>query len=316
MPTAGQRPGPAAARGGRDRRRQDQHARDGHPARDRARALRPGPQPVGHDAHDRRLLGRERRRGGLRHGPGRPRERRRRLDPHPGLVLRPRRPQAEPRSRVARARSSASSPAPSRSRDASAATSPTPRSILDVISGYEPGRPVLGPRPLRARSPRRSDATPGTLRDRLSPLSPRTARRCTTTASRRSTQTAELLESLGHSVDEAPPFADEGYVENFIKVWTAGVADEVHTYGRLRGAPLDLDKLEPLTRQMVDARGRRSSADGLPGRARLPAPAWHASSSPSWSDIDVLLTPTVCAARRCRSAGSRRRRASPRSSGC
>ena len=38
------------------------------------------------------------------------------------------------------------------------------------------------------------------------------------------TQAAELLESLGHSVEEAPVFADEGYVENFIKVWTAGVA--------------------------------------------------------------------------------------------
>ena len=43
-------------------------------------------------------------RGGLRHGADRPRQRRRRLDPDPGRLLRPRRAEAHPRPRLARAR--------------------------------------------------------------------------------------------------------------------------------------------------------------------------------------------------------------------
>ena len=76
------------------RRRIDDPARVGHPAVDQHQALRADAQPVGPDAHERRLLGRlgDGRRG--RHGADRPRQRRRRLDAHPGRLLRPRRPQA------------------------------------------------------------------------------------------------------------------------------------------------------------------------------------------------------------------------------
>ena len=140
--------------------------------------------------------------------------------------------------------------------------------ILDVISGYEPGDPYWAPPPSRPFA-EAVERPPGTLRIAFTAVAPNGAPvddECVAAV----TQAAELLESLGHSVEEAPAFVDEGYVENFIKIWTAGVADEVHTYGRLRGAPLDLEKLEPLTR--ADARHRRAlQRDGLPGRARLPA---------------------------------------------
>ena len=200
-------------------------------------------------AHDRRLLGRERRRGGLRHGPGRPRQRRRRLDPHPGIVLRAGRPQAEPRAgvagarvqRVRRRRRDRGLRQPRRRRHRA-----DPRRDRRATSPATPtGRPTPPP-----RSSRRPSATRARCASPTRPRPP-TARRCTRSASRRWPRPRELLESLGHSVEEAPAFADERYVENFIKIWTAGVADEVHTYGRLRGQPLDLDKLEPLTREMV-----------------------------------------------------------------
>ena len=71
---------------------------------------------------------------------GRARQRRRRLDPHPGVVLRPVRPQAVTRARSRRRRTARRSSGSARRarrrtvRDAAA--------LLDVMSGYEPGRPL------------------------------------------------------------------------------------------------------------------------------------------------------------------------------
>ena len=90
---------------------------------------------------------------------------------------------------------------------------------------------------------------------------------------------------------EAPAFTDERYVENFIKIWTAGVADEVHTYGRLRGQPLDLDKLEPLTREMVALADSFKATDYLEALDYLRQMARQLVAT--WSEIDILLTPTV-----------------------
>ncbi|MNC31912.1 hypothetical protein D3C75_802490 [compost metagenome] len=54
------------------------------------------PQPLEPGAQRRRLLGRRGRGGGRRHRPGRPRHRRRRFDPHSGVLLRSVRPQTQP----------------------------------------------------------------------------------------------------------------------------------------------------------------------------------------------------------------------------
>ena len=79
-------------------RRHDDAARVRHPADERGAPLRADPQPVGSRAHPRRLLRRRGGGGGQRHGAGRPRQRRRRLDPHPRRLLRAGRAQAEPRT--------------------------------------------------------------------------------------------------------------------------------------------------------------------------------------------------------------------------
>ena len=292
MPSAGQRAGPAAARGRRDRRRQDQHARDGHPARHRARPLRPRPQPVGHVAHARRLLGRERRRGGVRHGAGRPRERRRRLDPHPGVVLRPGRPQAEPRPRVARA---GVQRVRGRGRDRGLRQPQRRRHRADPRRdlGLRAGRPVLGARPRSARSSRRSTATPGTLRIALRDR--RSQRRAGARRLRRGggRDRGAARVARPHGRGGAARSPTSGYVENFIKIWTAG--------RRGRGAHLR----PPAGRA---ARPRQARA-ARPGRWSTLADSWKADGLPrarsttcgsmarqlvaTWSDIDILLTPTV-----------------------
>ena len=161
--------------------------------------------------------------------------------------------------------------------------------MLDVIAGYEPGDPYWAPAPL-APFADAVERAPGALRVAFMTESPNGVPvhdDCVTAVR----ETAELLESLGHSVQEAPPLSDEGYIDNFIKLWTSGVAIAVRGFGMLRGEPLDLDKLEPLTREMKEMADGFSAADYLEALGFLQMLSRGVVGM--WSDIDVLLTPTV-----------------------
>jgi amidase len=161
--------------------------------------------------------------------------------------------------------------------------------VLDVISGYEPGDPYWAPPP----SGTFADAverSPGALRIAFTTVAPNSVPvdpECVAAVE----QTAALLESLGHSVEEAPPLSDEGYIDNFIRIWTSGVAVSVRGFGMLRGAPLDPEKLEPLTQEMVAVAETLSAADYLESLGILQMLARGVVSM--WGDIDVLITPTV-----------------------
>src|SRR6478672_3986879 len=93
---------PAQGRGRPDR--QDQHAGDGRPPHDGEPPLRHHAQSARRDSHARRLEWRGRGSARRGHRDDRPGLRRRRLDPHPGGLLRHRRPQADARARERRAR--------------------------------------------------------------------------------------------------------------------------------------------------------------------------------------------------------------------
>ena len=98
--------GRAAARGGRDRDRQDQHARVRRGLADVQRGLRRDAQPVGPDEDARRVLRRRGGRGRLGDAAVRRRVRPRRLRPQPGGDVQPRRaaplPRPDPRPRAGR----------------------------------------------------------------------------------------------------------------------------------------------------------------------------------------------------------------------
>jgi amidase len=161
--------------------------------------------------------------------------------------------------------------------------------VLDVISGYEPGDPYWAPPPPRPFA-EAVERAPGSLRIAFTTVAPNGAPVHDESAAA-VIETVALLESLGHTVAEAPPLSDEGYIDNFIRIWTTGVASSVHGFGLLRGAPLDRDKLEPLTREMVDLAETFSAADYLDSLGFLQLLARGVVSM--WSDLDVLLTPTV-----------------------
>jgi amidase len=161
--------------------------------------------------------------------------------------------------------------------------------VLDIISGYEPGDPYWAPPP-PAPFGDAVERAPGDLRIAVmteSPTGVPVHEDCATAVR----EAAALLESLGHSVFEAPTLPAEGYIENFIRVWASGVAISVRGMAMLRGAPLDQDNLEPLTRELVALAEGLSAADYLESVAFLQTMGRMIVSM--WSDLDVLITPTL-----------------------
>ena len=161
---------------------------------------------------------------------------------------------------------------------------------LDILAGYEPGDAYLLPPPAApfADAARRE---PGRLRVAFSteapngaPVDPETVQAVR--------DAAELLDSLGHSVEETGPQADpERFVENFIKVWIGETGEELHTLELLLGRPLDRDRIEPLTRQMAEIADATSATDILIALDGLRRVSREIISF--WADWEVLVTPTL-----------------------
>ena len=124
----------------------------------------PSRNPHDTDAHDRRLLGRLRRRGGRRAGAARARLRHQRLDPRAVLVLRPVRPEADLRPPVARRARSRSSPASTTSGRWRAATTRSGARLRRHAGPRCRKIPVCADRPHRAGAAARSTRGVGGLR--------------------------------------------------------------------------------------------------------------------------------------------------------
>ena len=160
---------------------------------------------------------------------------------------------------------------------------------LDILAGYEPGDPYWAPAP-SAPFVDALGREPGTLRIAFTTASPNGVPvdpDCVAAAR----ETAELLESMGHQVQEVAIEADEGYIENFVKVWIGGIESELNTIGRITGIEIDPERLEPLSRQMYDVAKTLTATDYLGALEWLHQYAREIVSM--WSGIDVLLTPTL-----------------------
>ena len=152
-----------------------------------------------------------------------------------------------------------------------------------------PATPTGHPTP-RRRSPTPSDATLALYGSR-SLRARRTACLVDPECVTATREAAELLESLGHKVQEIEIEADPAYVDNFINVWIGAIEDELNTWSRISGQQIDPDRLEPLSRQMYDI------SKALTATAYLGSLDWlHRYSrglAAVWSEIDVLVTPTL-----------------------
>jgi amidase len=161
---------------------------------------------------------------------------------------------------------------------------------LDVSAGYEWGDMAWPPPP----AGRFADAVtrdPGRLRIGLTTAAPGDVDvhpECVAAAER----TAKLLESLGHDVEEgAPEWGGERFIDTFVEVWTLELGTSVANLERLTGRPLDVDELEPISREMVEVARATSAVDAFGALARLRV---HSRVVVGWwDDRDVLLTPTL-----------------------
>jgi amidase len=161
---------------------------------------------------------------------------------------------------------------------------------LDLIAGYEPGDSFLVPPPSAPFADAARRADPGKLRIGFTLEAPNGAPvdpECQQAVK----DAVELLQELGHEVEEAELPADEGYVENFVKVWVGGTGDELHTFDRWLGEPLDRSKLEPLTAQMEEIANAQSGTDLLIAMDYLRRMSRRILAF--WTDHDVLVTPTL-----------------------
>ena len=161
---------------------------------------------------------------------------------------------------------------------------------LDVMSGPEAGDPYWAPPP-SAPFADAVEREPGKLRIGYSFGAPNGVpvhEHCIAAAR----ETAELLESLGHEVvEQTPDWDGDAYVENFVRVWLGVTGDEIRDYEELIGHPIDRDQLEPLTRQMLETADSVNATDYLHSLSTLRKLSREIVGL--WSDIDVLLTPTL-----------------------
>ena len=161
---------------------------------------------------------------------------------------------------------------------------------LDVGAGYEWGDMSWPPPP----TGRFADAVarePGKLRIGFTTVAPNETEvhpECVAATQ----QAAKLLESLGHEVDEAAPaWGGAQFIDTFVQVWTAELGSSVNNLAAVVGHPIDLDKVEPLSREMAEAARAMSAVDAFGALTRLRVYSRLVVSW--WADHDVLLTPTL-----------------------
>ena len=230
-----------------------------------------------------RLERRLRRRGGGRAGPDRLGRRRRRLDPHPGRLLRPLRPQAAARPRLARARARRlERPRRPRLRQ--------PHVIdtalwLDVVCGgsKEPGAPPPPERPFVEAAKTPPGQAAGRLLDRGAPRGGAADRRPRSPRTRSPTPPSCCARSATRSPSRTPTGARIG--NNISARFLRGVAED-----RRRSAPSGAPRTpHPRLRPARQADPRQALRAG-PARGRE---ADAARVNAIFDSHDVLMTPVM-----------------------
>lgn len=158
--------------------------------------------------------------------------------------------------------------------------------ILDV-SAHDGGGIALPSEPFAASVGK----DPGKLRIGLMAASPREGIELHPECEAAARETADLLESLGHSVEEVSlNLVTEESIAAFGVIWSYGVAADFEMIRERLGRELEEDDAEPPTWQMFQ-RGKELTADAVEAAVKtLQQHSRHLLAW--WQDHDILLTPT------------------------
>lgn len=164
---------------------------------------------------------------------------------------------------------------------------------MDAMARYWPGDPYYAPpfeRPLAEEIGR----DPGPLRIGFTTKAPAAMAETQPDCSAAVQDAAQLLESLGHAIDESAPGAlyEVDVTEWVINLVGANLSQELDHWERRTGKPLDLNQLELGTRVFAEmgttviARDYLNAVEAVHTLSRATAQWWD-------DGYDLLLTPTI-----------------------
>jgi len=162
--------------------------------------------------------------------------------------------------------------------------------LLDVLAGYEPGDATWAPPPAEpfaaaaAREPGRMRIGWTTTAAIDAPLDP--------LCERAVSDAAELLESLGHDVEEVQaPWAGQSLLEVFTLVFGTPIAMGLFFGTQVSGREPAEELVEPLSWTIWKGIRERNALDYLLARTQLGV--FSRSIVALWNDYDVVMTPAL-----------------------
>jgi amidase len=163
--------------------------------------------------------------------------------------------------------------------------------LLDVIAGYEPGDATWAPPPPEPFA-RTAAREPGRLRIGVTTVPAIEVAAIDPLCERAARDAAELLESLGHDVEEIdPPWKGRELLRAFTLVFGTPVALGIWFGSQATGREPSAELVEPLSWAIWEGVRERDPLDYLLARTRLAA-----ASRPIvalWDEYDAVLTPSL-----------------------
>lgn len=160
----------------------------------------------------------------------------------------------------------------------------------DLMAGPAPGDPYFAPPPQRPYS-EIIDGDPPRLRIGFTTRPPLGGE---VSADSRAgvAATVKLLRDLGHEVEEREiSVPEEFFAENFVPIWTSGVAQSFDFIGKTRGDPVRAEEVEPFSWALYQVGRVQSASDYL--RAVQACQLISRQVAAEFASMDVWLTPVL-----------------------
>jgi amidase len=163
--------------------------------------------------------------------------------------------------------------------------------LLDVLAGYEPGDATWAPPPAEPFA-RQAAREPGRLRIGVTTVPAIDVAAVDPLCERAARDAADLLDSLGHQVEEVdPPWKGQDLLRAFTLVFGTPVALGMWFGGQVTGREPSAELVEPLSWTIWEGGRERTPLDYLLARTRLTAASRAIVAL--WSDYDAVLTPAL-----------------------